>query len=255
MSAFSKHCDAFKQEQAGCPGFSVMFKHILSSSHGENDGALAVHSQLAGTAVLLQKSELSRHSVVFKQEHGGCPGYAVSFKHTLGNSHGSKVGALLLHSQVGGNMVLLQVSALIGHDESSIQEQGGCPGLSVLLIHIMGNSHAANVGALKLHSQVAGVVVLLQVSALFKQWSDVRQEHGGWSGASVIFRHVLPASHGAYDALLFALHSQVGGVVELLHVSAFSKQCEEFRQEHGGCPGFSVIFTQSLPISHGSNDG
>ena len=96
---------------------------------------------------------------------------------------------------------------------------------------------------------------MLQVSALCKQWSEVRQEHGGWSGVSVMFRHILPLSHGANDALLLALHSHVGGTVELLHVSAFSKHCETFKQEHGGCPGFSVIFTQSLPISHGVNDG
>ena len=127
-SAFSKQCDAFKQEHAGCPGFSVIFRHVLPSSHGANDGALAVHSQLGGASVLLQKSELSRHSVVFKQEHGGCPGFSVAFKHTRGNSHRWNVGELLLHSQVEGNMVVLQVSATLGHEASSAQEHAGCPG-------------------------------------------------------------------------------------------------------------------------------
>jgi hypothetical protein len=149
-------------------------------------------------------------------------------------------------------VVLLHWSALSKKAEQ--YEHAGCPGFSVVFIHIISYGHAAKVGALKLHPHVAGFVVMLLVSALSKQCSEVRQEHGGWSGVSVVFKHVLPSSHTANDALVLKLHSHVGGVSAVLQVSAFSRHCEASRQEQPGCPGFSVIFTHARPTSHRAND-
>ena len=89
--------------------------------------------------VVLQVSELSKQSISFKQEHGGCPGVSVIFRHVLSLSHGRKLSSeLKLHSQLAGVMVTLHVSEVSGHDSSSTQEHAGCPGCSVVFIHIIG---------------------------------------------------------------------------------------------------------------------
>ena len=74
--------EASKQEQAGCKGDSVVFRHILPVSHTSKLGVLYEHSQVVGDVRLLHVSELSRHSAVSRHEHPGCPGYSVAFKHT-----------------------------------------------------------------------------------------------------------------------------------------------------------------------------
>lgn len=61
--------------------------------------------------VLLHVSAFSKHSFASMQEHAGCP---VVFKHTLGASHGAKVGALLLHWHNDGVAVVLHVSVVFG---------------------------------------------------------------------------------------------------------------------------------------------
>ena len=60
VSEFSRQCDAFKHEQAGCPGRSVRLTHILSESHGPNPGALSLHPQLEGDIEVLQVSAFSK---------------------------------------------------------------------------------------------------------------------------------------------------------------------------------------------------
>ena len=112
VSAFSKQCDSSKQEHPGCKGLSVILMHTLPASHGEFIGGFALHSQVGGDVVLLQVSALSRQCKASKHEHAGCPGRSVRFKHTLSGSHGPKVGELFSHTQVEGDMVVLQASEL-----------------------------------------------------------------------------------------------------------------------------------------------
>ena len=111
-------------------------------------------------------------------------------------------------------------------------------------------SHVALL-VLKLHSHIGGATSLLHVSALSKHVAESRHEHPGWPGVSVRFMQSRPAAHTSNVGEL-KLHVQFAGLVEVSHVSALSKQCDELEQEQAGCPGFSVIFTQSLPVSHGS---
>ena len=66
------------------------------------------------------------------------------------------------------------------------------------------------------------------------------------------FKHDLPRSHTASDALVLKLHSQVGGIVAVLQVSALSRQLDESRQEHAGCPSATVIFRHDLPGPQGA---
>ena len=122
MLAVSKQSETSRQEHAG---FSVIFIQCLPASHVANDGVLKLHSQVGGTVALLQVSALSRHVAVFKQEHPGCPGLSVTFIHTRLGPHASKVGDLKLHSQVGGVVVLLQVSELLKQCNAFRQEQAG----------------------------------------------------------------------------------------------------------------------------------
>lgn len=189
VSAFSKHWEASRQEHGGCPGFSVIFTHCLPASHAANDGELTLHSQVGGVVVILQVSALARHVKESKQEHGGCPGCSVMFKHTWGCAHASNVGPLKLHSQPGGFIVVLQVSAFPRHCDASRHEQAGCSGCSVIFKHFLPAPQVANDGALKLHSQVGGTVVLLQVSAFSKHVAESRHEHPGCPGSSVTFIH------------------------------------------------------------------
>ena len=94
VSALAKQCDSFKHEHGGCPTSSVIFKHSLPSSHGSNDGTLKLHSHIAGTAVVLQLSELLKQSNATRHEHAGCSGVSVLFKHILPASQGAKSGSL-----------------------------------------------------------------------------------------------------------------------------------------------------------------
>ena len=146
-----------------------------------------------------------------------------------------KSGRFELHSHVAGMVVLLQVSAFSKHWPSLKHEQAGCPTNSVILRHDLPVSHGINDGALKLHSQVGGDNVLLQVSAVSPRQLDAsKHEHAGWSGCSVVLRQVLSVSQGAYVGALL-LHTQVGGIAVALHVSAVSpKQFVASKQEHAG---------------------
>ena len=102
------------------------------------------------------------------------------FIHVRPSSHGSKVGALLLHSQDGGDAVLLQVSEDVPkQSEESKQEQAGCKGDTVEFKHIRPVSHAVKFGALNEHSQKAGVVEPLHVSAFSRHSESSRQEQPG----------------------------------------------------------------------------
>ena len=101
--------------------------------------------------------------------------------------------------------------------------------------HDLPSSHGINVGELKLHSQVVGIVVLLQVSEIFPRQSDASmQEHAGWSGCKVVLRQDLRSSHGSNDGALL-LHRHVGGVeVELQVSDVFPTQSVVFKHEHAG---------------------
>lgn len=131
-------------------------------------GVLKLHIQLEGVVVMLHVSAFPMHCDASRQEQGGCPGFSVTFRHVLPASQGENDGPLKLHSQLGGVRVILHVSEESGHDASSTQEHAGCPGCSVVFIQVRGYGQAANVGALKLHPQVGGLEVVLQVSALCK---------------------------------------------------------------------------------------
>ena len=72
---------------------------------------------------------------------------------------------------------------------ASKHEQAGCLGLSVIFMQSLPASHVVNKGVLKLHSQVGGSVVMLQVSALSRQVAESKQEHPGCPGLSVTFIH------------------------------------------------------------------
>ena len=97
------------------------------------------------------------------------------------------------------------------------------------------SSHGINVGELKLHSQVVGIVVLLQVSELLPIQSDESmQEHAGWSGCKVVLRQDLRSSHGSNVGALL-LHRHVGGVeVELQVSDVFPTQSVVSKHEHAG---------------------
>ena len=75
-------------------------------------------------------------------------------------SQGAKVGPFELHSQ--RCVVLLHVSAFLKQSVEFKHEQGGCPTSSVIFIQALPVSQGSNVGPLLEHSQVGGVVVLLQ---------------------------------------------------------------------------------------------
>lgn len=243
------HCSSVSHEQPN-PGI-----HTRPGSHGERVGTLALHSHRP--VVELHVSALISQSVVaFKHVQGGCRGSSVVFKQALPSEHGSKVGTLKLHSHLGGVIVLLQLSAVSPKQlDESRQEHPGCNGFSVVFIHIRVSSQTSKDGALKLHSQVGGIVVLLQVSALSKHWSPSRHEQAGWPTNSVIFRHDLPASHGIKSGAL-ELHSQVGGIAVLLQVSAVSlRQSDASEHEHPGWSGYSVMLMQTRPISHAAKVG
>ena len=66
--------------------------------------------------------------------------------------------------------------------------------------------------------------------------------------------HTRPVSQGEFF-IGFELHSQVGGIVVLLQVSEFSRQCDESKHEQAGCPGRSVRFTHTRFESQGPKDG
>ena len=130
---------------------------------------------------------------------------------------------------------MLHVSALSKHSDASKQEHGGCPGVSVIFMHCLPSSHGAyDALTLKLHSHVGGFVVLLQVSALSRQFVAFTQEHGGCPRSSVVFKQNCKGPQGSIVGAL-KLHSHI--VVVALQVSAFSKQFVAFKQEQAGCPG------------------
>ena len=202
VSEVSEQCAVSKQEHAGCPGCSVRFKQIRSGSHGASVGSFAVHSHAGGLLVTLQLSALSKQLASIRHEHGGCPGFSVTFRHILSPSHGANVGILELHSHIAGIAVSLQVSELSKHCDEFKHEQGGCPISSVILIHIRPSSHGSKLGSLKEHSHMGGANVLLHESALSKQWSGRKQEQAGCSGWSVLFKQIRPSSHAAMDGSL-----------------------------------------------------
>ena len=115
VSAFARQCDAFRHEQGGCPSSSEIFKHFLPSLHGANVGTLKLHSHFGGIDVLLQVSAFSKQSIASRHEHAGCSGVSVLFKQTLPGSQAAESLPLKLHSQVGGVVVILQVSAFSRH--------------------------------------------------------------------------------------------------------------------------------------------
>ena len=82
-----------------------MFIQVLPTSHGSSEGSLKVHSQRP----LLQVSAFSGYPVAFRQEQAGWFGI---LRQTLPSSQGSKLGAFALHVQLGGYLVVLQVSAV-----------------------------------------------------------------------------------------------------------------------------------------------
>ena len=170
VSALSKHWVESRQEQAGCP---VTIWQILSFSQGANVGSLALHSQEGGVVVVLHTSALSKHCVGSRQEQGG---WSVTLWQTLSFSHVENVGVLVLHSHVGGDVVVLQKSPKPEQSEAVRQEHAGCP---TMLWQTLSFSQVENVGAFELHSQEGGVVVALQKSALSPQSVELRQEHAG----------------------------------------------------------------------------
>ena len=163
---------------------------------------------------MLQVSAFSKHSVESKQEQPGCP---TTDWHVLPASHTKKFGALVLHSQLGGVVVILQVSAFSRHCVASIQEHPGWP---VIVWHSLPTSQTEKLGALALHSQLGGVVVILQVSALSRHCVASRQEQAGCP--RIVVWHSLPESQTSKLGVL-KLHSQLGGAVVILQVSAFSR--------------------------------
>ena len=192
---------------------------IRPAPHGANVGGLALHSHR--WVVLLQVSAFTRQLVAFKHEHGGCPSSSVVFTHCLPSSQGANEGTLKLHSHVEGTVVPLQVSAFSKQCSSSKQEQGGCPGSSVVFKHIRPASQIEKFGELKLHSQIAGIAVALQVSEFSKQCSSIRQEQGGCPEYIDILRQDLPVSQASNDGTL-PLHTQLVGFIVVLHVSELS---------------------------------
>ena len=245
VSELSKQWDTFRHEQGGCPSNTVASTQTLSGSHAPK---LAWHSQVGGAVVALQKSAFSKQCDFWRQEHEGCPGFSVTFTHSLPGSHGSKVGTLKLHSHPGGSNVALQISTSprAAHWASLSQEQPK-PG-----IQTRPGWHGANVGAFALHSHMC--VVLLHVSAFTKQWDSFKHEHGGCPSSSVIFKHILPSSHGSNDGSL-KLHPHIAGTAVVLQLSELLKQSNASKQEHAGCSGVSVEFKHILPGSQGAISG
>ena len=96
--------------------------------------------------------------------------------------------------------------------------------------------------------------MLLHVSAFLKQSDEFKHEQGGCPISNVIFRQALPISHGSNVGSLL-VHSHVCGFVVLLQRSEVSEQCASSKQEHAGCFGFSVTFTQILPAMQGADIG
>ena len=162
------------------------------------------------------------------------------FRQVRPSSQGSRLGVLKLHSHVVGTVALLQVSALSKHWLALRHEQAGCPMNTVRFKQSLPASHGINeLSALKLHWQVDGDKVLLQVSELLPRQSDAsKQEQAGWSGCSVVFKQALRSAQGAKFSSTLLLHSQVGGVEVALQVSAVSPtQSVVSKHEQAGCRG------------------
>ena len=140
-----------------------------------------------------------------------------------------------LHSQVAGVVALLQVSAFSKHWSSLKHEQAGCPIAKVRLRHVLPVSQGVLL-VLKLHWQAGGDMLLLQVSEVFpKQSDESKHEHAGWSGLSVVSRHVLLKSQGAKFSSALLLQRHVGRIAVVLHVSDVSPmQSDASKQEHAG---------------------
>ena len=118
----------------------------------------------------------------------------------------------------------------------------------MILIHVRPSSHGSKVGALLLHSQAGGDIVLLQVSEdVPTQFEASKHEQAGCKGDSVVFKHIRPSSQTSKLGVLY-VHSQVGGDVRLLHVSELSRHSAVSRQEQPGCPGYSVAFKHTASI-------
>ena len=95
---------------------------------------------------------------------------------------------------MGGDKVLLQVSAFSKQCAASVQEQGGCPGFDGISRQVLPGSQTDEFGAFAEHSQEEGVIVVLQLSALSKQWDVSKHEHPGCPGSSVTFKQNLLSS-------------------------------------------------------------
>ena len=78
--------------------------------------------------------------------------------------------------------------------------------------------------------------MILQVSEVSpKQSDESKHEHAGWSGLSVVSRHVLLKSQGAKFSSALLLQRHVGGVAVVLHVSEVSPvQSDASKQEQAG---------------------
>ena len=175
-------------------------------------------------------------------------GNAVLVIHVRPSAQGARLSStLLLHSQAGGDAVVLQVSEEVPRQSEVVrQEQAGCKGSSVVFKHTRPVSQTVKFGALDEHSHIGGYVVLLHVSEFSRQSDASKQEHAGCPGIAVRSRQALNSSQTS--ELLLAAHPQLAGVVDVSQVSAVSpRQSETVRHEHAGCP---VTFWQSLPASH-----
>ena len=138
---------------------------------------------------------------------------------------------LVLHSQKP--VVVLHLSALPVQCESSKQLHAGWSGNSVRFMHRLPVSHGTY--PLKLHEQLVGIEVVLQVSELSRQSEASKQEHAGCPTYVVRLRQILSSSQTS--ELLLAAHPQLAGLVPVLQVSELSpRQSSTVRHEHAGCP-------------------
>ena len=94
-----RQSEVVRQEQAGCKGSSVVFKHTRPVSQTVKFGALDEHSHMGGYDELLHVSEFSRQCDASKQEHAGCPGIEVRSRQALNSSQTSEL-LLALHPQI-----------------------------------------------------------------------------------------------------------------------------------------------------------
>ena len=158
-----RQSEVVRQEQAGCNGSSVVFKHIRPVSQTVKFGAFDEHSHMGGYAVLLHVSEFSRQSEESKQEHAGCPGNAVRFRQALPSSQTSEL-LFAAHPHVAGLDVVSHVSDMSPRQSETVKhEHAGWP---VTFWQSRPASHTLKFGKLVLHSHIPISLVVLQVSVV-----------------------------------------------------------------------------------------